>query len=79
MSHWSKDLACEWLSWEVGKSDSKTLILRLAQGHCCDMSGAIRTAQALMPEVEIIATFSGGSPDTTYVLTEKGWRASQNR
>lgn len=35
------------------------------------MTGAIRTAKLLMPDVQRIATFAGGARDTEYRLNGK--------
>jgi hypothetical protein len=75
MNQWSKDLVCDWHSWEVNKTNPSALVLRLAPGQCCDMAGAIRVAQRLMPEVEAISTYSGDKPDVTYSRQGKDWQA----
>lgn len=75
MSQWSDDLICEWNSWEVHGTKPKTLVLRLAPGHCCDMGGAIHVAQGLMPEVETVITYSGDKPDTVYFREGNDWQA----
>lgn len=78
MSQWSDDLVCEWVSWEVAESTPNTLVLRMADGHCCDMGGAIRIGKALMPDVRRIVTISGAKPDTVYVCGNGGWEAQRS-
>lgn len=49
--------------------------LHLADGHCCDMEGAIKLAKKVHPEVESIQTFSGPVPDTFYMKIGQRWTA----
>lgn len=73
-SHYSPELWCRWEKWEV-VSDT-VLRLHLPAGNVCDMAGCIRTAAAIMPEVETVETYQGGRPDTYYVMqTDRNWYA----
>lgn len=67
----SETLMCHWFKWEV--VDSNSLALHLAEGDCCDMDGAIRTAMVLMPSVEWIQTYSGERLDTVYFISGGRW------
>lgn len=70
---WSEALQCEWLGWRV--VGEYALALDLPDGNCCDMTGAIKTAEALMPEVVRIVSFQGGENDTIYRKESTGWKA----
>ncbi len=54
---------------------TKSGYLRMAEGHCCDMYGCIRSFEKIDSEVARIATFSGESPDTQYYKLAVGWGA----
>ncbi len=62
---WSDELCCHWSAWRV--VDETTLALDLGTWECCDMSGAIRLAQGLLPGVQRILTYAGVELDTVYV------------
>lgn len=68
----SMKLQCKWGAWRV-IADGE-LALEMPAGSCCDMRGAIETAEMLMPGVKRIATFAGGEPDTEYRLLYE-WKA----
>ena len=73
MSENSFKLQCDWESWEqIGPGE---LMLKMPEGNCCDMNGAIDIAQAIMPGVWRIATYAGGSPDTEYRKLKGVWVA----
>ena len=72
-SHYSSLLACNWISIEV--QDPTTLSILLPDMHCTDMTGCIRFAQQLMPEVEIIHTTSEMGSGTSYFKRVTGWQA----
>jgi hypothetical protein len=68
----SPDLQASWKAWKVMGPDA--LRVDLAEGHCVDMAGCLRIAEALMPGVRIIATYSGSSKDTVYIRNgSRGW------
>lgn len=73
MGQWSRDLMCNWIAWEASETEATTLLLKLEDGHACDMSGAIRVAQNLMPNVECISVFSGAHLDIVYRHSTDGW------
>jgi hypothetical protein len=67
------DLKCAWTSWSV--TGEQSLRLDMPPSHCCDMTGAIRVARRLMPDVTMIESFAGGERDTAYQLQSSGaWR-----
>src|SRR5574344_25933 len=70
---YSSALQCCWSAWRV--IDEGQLALDMEQDECCDMRGAIRVAQTIMPCVFRIVTFSGDSPDTEYKLRQGKWSA----
>lgn len=74
---WSSALVCGWQAWRV--VDDGHLALELPANNCCDMRGAIKTAEALCPMVWRIDTYSGGEPDMVYFLDTKTgkWQARQ--
>lgn len=73
-SVFSNSLMASWRSWEVlGKNE---LGLSMIPGDCTDMQGAIQAAKALMPDVQLIRTFSGRKSDTVYRKKADGtWEA----
>lgn len=74
---WSSDLQCGWLSWTV--VDGGILRLDMPDDNCCDMTGAIKAAEALCPLVWRIDTYAGGKPDTMYLLRGSEWKAVDER
>lgn len=54
---------------------TRTGVLLMEDGNCCDMSGCIAFFQRIDPEVTSIFTKAGNEPDTTYVKTADGWIA----
>ena len=78
MTAYSNDLACAWTS--ATAKDNETLVLFLQEKSCCDMSGAIKFATAILPKVTRIDTRSGGVPDTLYEKVNKTkWVAYERR
>lgn len=71
---WSDDLQCEW--WCIRVLADGQIALAIAEGHCCDMHGAIRVATAVMPEVWRIKTVAGTVEDTEYWKVDGEWRAA---
>jgi len=69
----SDKLLCHWIKWTPVASG--VLELYLPEGEHCDMRGAISVGKSLMPDVVIIATYSGKDLDTTYNRLEKRWSA----
>lgn len=72
---WSNELQCGWNAWHA--VDDGVLHLHLQPGHCCDMDGAIRVAQSMMPLVWRIVTFSGKTQDVEYKNVRGKWIAYQ--
>ena len=74
--NWSGELMCYLLGSEVY---GETVTFRLAPGSCTDMSGAIRLARSLNPEVRSIDTISPGHPDrnTRYTFDGADWIATR--
>ena len=70
---WNSVLQCTWLSWRALSSGE--IALDMPAYCCCDMRGAIRVAESLMPGVWRIATFAGGVPDTEYRNVYGVWKA----
>lgn len=66
-------LQCWWTCWKV--SGHHRLDLFMVAGDCCDMDGATALAATLMPEVEVIRTYSGADLATIYQRRGDGWRA----
>ncbi|WHZ20480.1 MAG: hypothetical protein OJF55_002629 [Rhodanobacteraceae bacterium] len=61
---WSRALGTGFCGWRV--LDDTTLALDLPAHCACNMTGAIRVAQAILPGVKTVQTFAGGVPDTRY-------------
>jgi hypothetical protein len=76
-AQWSSGLQCGWISWTV--VDDGILRLDMPDANCCDMRGAIKTAEALCPMVWRIDTYAGGEPDTMYLLHGSEWKAVDER
>ena len=70
---YSTRLQCGWSAWRV--LDEGELALDMQPDGCCDMSGAIRIAEAMMPGVWRIVTFAGDVPDTEYRNWKGKWAA----
>lgn len=69
------DLACGALSLEYNFA-THSGILRMPEGHCCDMHGCIALFTGIDARVDRIDTFSGEQPDTTYRLQLRVWSAN---
>ena len=54
---------------------TRTGTLHMANGHCCDMSGAIAMFERIDPAVETIRTNAGDVSDTAYRRRGDGWVA----
>jgi hypothetical protein len=76
-STWSSRLKCGWISWSV--VDDGILRLDMPPDHCCDMRGAIRSAEDLCPMVWRIDTYAGGEPDTIYLRRGDKWTVTDKR
>lgn len=71
---WSEALHCHWDSWRV--VNESHLILDLPYQNVPDMSGTIKIAQILSPNVDRIDVYSGGLLNVQYFGTyNKEWRA----
>ena len=70
---WSKDLQCHWVGWVA--SAPTHLALHLPAGNYCDMCGAIRVAEHIMPDVAQITVYVDGVFDIGYTLADGGWKA----
>jgi hypothetical protein len=71
-SAYSSALQCGWMAWRpLGSGE---LALDLPADNCCDMTGAIRMAETLMPTVARIEVFVDGKLDVIYAHGVK-WRA----
>lgn len=74
---WSEDLQCHFESWQIG--DPRELILRLPADCCCDMTGAIKVAKSLLPDVDKIIVMAGGKLDVLYAIVGKNWKCADLR
>jgi hypothetical protein len=73
---WNKELGCDLVSVNAIGDDSVRIVL--AEGHACDMTGAINLAKKTLADVSHIITMSGAVPDTSYVKNGTGeWGAHQ--
>lgn len=70
---WSSLLQCRWKQWSA--KDNETLILSLPEHNACDMSGCIKSAQAIMPNVAEIIVFSGSKKNTCYRKRNSKWES----
>lgn len=70
---WSEDLQCEFESWQV--DEPRELLLRLPVDCYCDMTGAIKVAKFLMPDVNKVVILSGGKLSMLYVLLGEKWHS----
>ncbi len=68
------DLLCCGIKQVQYDFDLLRVDLYLPDDHCTDMTGAIQVATHWMPDCQLITTWSGGVPDTSYQLTPLGWR-----
>lgn len=73
MKSYSLSLKCFWVAIEP--LDEHTIAIHLADGHCSDMTGAIKIATAISSEITKIITLSGTSTDTMYVYEDSQWKA----
>jgi hypothetical protein len=66
-------MVCGWHGLQI---ISETILhIFLLKGDCSDMWGCISFAESILPDVELIQTFSGDLPDFRYVKTGKDWAA----
>lgn len=73
---WSEDLQCRYVSWTA--ESQTTLILKTPdQYNKCDMSGCIRSAKQVMPDVSKIIVFEGDNLGCVY--TRKGIKWTSGR
>ncbi len=66
-------LQCGWHGLRV--ISPKILHIFLIKGECCDMDGCTSFAESILPDVQLIQTFSGDLADFRYVKTGKDWAA----
>ena len=63
--------------------DSRTCCLHLHEGHCTDMSGAIKVAKSITKHLlefnlRVVQTIAAGEPDTYYIRLDNGeWTARE--
>ena len=67
----SADLQCDWDNWSA--LGPTTLELHCPAGNYCNMNGAIKVAQAIMPDVQRVVTTVGGTRDVEYVRSGSEW------
>lgn len=74
----SADLQCKWERWEV-VGDSGLAVF-VPEGNATDMSGTIRAAKSLMPDVSIVGVYWGRQLDVVYFMGKDGsWAAFDAR
>ena len=76
-STYSKILHTTFNGWRV-LSDGE-LALDMPADCCCDMRGAIKIAENIMPAVWRIATFADNQPDIEYRFCNGEWLAFECR
>jgi hypothetical protein len=74
---WHPDLQCKLVSVRATYDGSVTF--NLPDDNCVDMGGAIRIAQAVMPNVATIYTQQGHIPDVMYTRSGDKWTAHDMR
>jgi hypothetical protein len=76
---WNEELKC--FVYHIAYiPDGKTGSVRMREGSCTDMSGAIRLFEAIDKEVRIIVTHYGDPevPDTCYFKEGDKWTAERS-
>lgn len=63
-------LQCNFEAWEV--TGPKSLRLHMPPENCCHMPACVAIAEAVLPDVKVVATFVGGNPDTVYWKENSG-------
>ena len=71
---WNKELMCHLNDW-VNYPYHKEVSLIVGRGEHTDMSGAIKVATALLPEVEWIGVFDDQCLNMVYERTGDTWKA----
>ena len=66
------DLQCALDRMEVTQ---EVVTFFLPADHCTDMTGAIKVATAVHPDVRVIRTVAGGHADTCYRKAHGSWHA----
>lgn len=69
----SNVLKCFWTAIRAG--DSGVILMELPRNSCTDMSGAIKVAEMLDPDVLQIHVTAGGVPDSFYAKSNGKWQA----
>jgi hypothetical protein len=75
---WNKQLMCHLDDW-VKYTGTGMVSLIVGRGECTDMSGAIKVATTLLPEVHRIDVFDDQRLDTVYQRTGDTWEAFRIR
>jgi len=55
--------------------NTRSGVLEMAEGDCCDMAGCIALFSRIDPNVQHIQTVAGSSLDTAYQRKGEKWRA----
>jgi hypothetical protein len=71
---YDKDLQCNWIKWHAGQN--KSLHLYLPAYNCTDMSGCVRVAKRLMPNVEHMTVIESDRHINSYDLRDGSWVCS---
>lgn len=69
----SHQMQCGWHGLRI--VSPKILHIFLVKSDCCDMAGCTSLAETILPEVQLIQTFSGETADFRYVKNGKEWSA----
>lgn len=75
---YSTELQCRWRAWRVAV-EPDILEVDLPRYNCTDMTGVIKTAQALMPAVVEVRVYVGGVLDIVYLRGAQGWQPREVR
>ena len=73
-SPWEKRLMCE-ISTVTCNIGCRSGDLFLPPGQNCNMAGAIEMFKSIAPAIVLIRTWSGGEPDTFYMIEDGEWVA----
>lgn len=77
LGEWNATLQCGLLG--IYSYGEENLVLCFPEHHCCDMDGAIKLSQNMMPKVKLIQTVSGEFFDTRYKYENSQWVAQDCR
>lgn len=70
-----RELMCDCLGVEIPSPTH--VIIRVPEGQCTDMSGAIQLAQRVAPDVSLVETWVGDARDTCYACLGGQWVAQR--